>query len=153
MNTVTDVEDCIVKIIQSSIKSVSMKTVTSCVISIMMMFACKKEIRNTTATAIRRNDVAALTKEVSEDLQQVYADHLAYLEVNAAILSGTYYNERVPLKDLLLKDTGKFRSRFCQIVERGDYPVLTAQLTPVLNLDNRFCRRCYHHSLYARRHQ
>ena len=68
----------------------------------------------------RQAQVAAVTKEVAEVLQQVYADRQAYIEVNAAIFRGHYYDERILLKDLLKRDTGSFRRKFCEIIEKGN---------------------------------
>lgn len=88
--------------------------------------------------------IAALTKEISEVLEKVYSSNAAYNEVNAAIRSGFYEDERVLLKDLLFPssselykhgifrklsiDTGIFRKKFCEILAKGNYPILNAEL-------------------------
>ena len=107
------------------------------VISAMLVnvIACKKEIVPQ-AGGVIHNNVAAVTKEVSEVLEQVYADHQAYVEVNRAIFKGDYIDERIPLKDLLFAKSGKkiFRERFCRILENGNYPLLCAELAGPLGL-------------------
>lgn len=122
---------------------------------LMMAVACKKKLGDdhpvipSPVFSDSRNKIAAVTKEVSEILEQVYEDDLAYSEVNAAIYSGYYEDERVLLKDLLFPETsdlyknekfkqskantGSFRRRFCEILEKGAYPLLSAELSPVLN--------------------
>ena len=105
-------------------------------IALLAFAACKKELRKTNSIVYqsRQSQVAAVTKEVAEVLQQVYTNRQAYIEVNAAIFRGHYYDERILLKDLLKKDTGSFRRKFCEIVEKGNYPVLTSELSGVLKL-------------------
>ena len=80
----------------------------------------------------RQSQVAAVTKEVAEILQEVYADQSAYMEVNAAIYRGHYFDDRILLKDLLKKDTGRFRQKFCEIVEKGNYPIVSSELAAIL---------------------
>ncbi|MBL7696859.1 MAG: hypothetical protein JNK79_01825 [Chitinophagaceae bacterium] len=111
---------------------------------------CRKQVEYNTAVPVNESgyqrSVAAVTKEVAGALMEVYADHKALMEVNAAIASGYYADERVLLKDLLFPsqselyrsesftkfkiDTGVFRRRFCEIIERGNYPLLAAELKP-----------------------
>ena len=106
------------------------------VCALLMTIACKKENRSAGLEIPPANQpqVAAITKEVAEVLQDVYADHKAYMEVNEAIYRGNYCDERIPLKDLLRRDTGRFRRKFCEILEKGNYPILTAELSSVLKL-------------------
>src|ERR1044072_404478 len=94
------------------------------VFALMLFAACKKDYRSagTTITQSRQSQVAAITKEVAEILQQVYTDNEAYIEVNAAIYRGRYIDERIPLKNLLKRDTGRFRRKFCEILNSGNYP-------------------------------
>ena len=104
--------------------------------ALLILIACKKENRKADNVVFqsRQSQVAAITKEVAEILQQVYTDQQAYMEVNAAIYRGHYYDERILLKDLLKRDTSRFRQKFCEIIERGNYPILTSELSGVLKL-------------------
>lgn len=120
---------------------------------LLLTVACRKNLTDNVTLephndlAERQVRVAALTKEVSRALEEVYRDNKACAEVSAAILSGYYTDERVLLKDLLLPaasplyktenfrkmnvDTGVFSKRFCEIIERGDYPLLSSELQRV----------------------
>ncbi|HUQ65536.1 MAG TPA: hypothetical protein VM101_05255 [Flavitalea sp.] len=113
-----------------------MKTLLTACILCAMISACSKQIQNTIPERPdeRQRTIKAVTKEVAEVLQQVYSDHLAYMEVNKAIYQGTYEDERVRLIDLLKVDTGKFRKKFCEIIEKGNYPLLYSELCDVLKL-------------------
>src|SRR6476660_1011073 len=93
--------------------------------ALLTFAACRKETSQSgrVVQQSRQTQVAAITKEVAEILQQVYADQNAYAEVNAAIYRGDYYDERVLLKDLLKGDTGRFKQKFCEIIEKGNYPI------------------------------
>lgn len=118
-----------------------------------LLTGCRKQTENNNQQrpAVQtgyQQSVAALTKEIAGVLTEVYAEHKAVLEVNAAIASGYYADERVLLKDLLnpsqsmlyrheefkkLKpDTGIFRRKFCEIIERANYPLINAELRPAL---------------------
>ncbi len=82
----------------------------------------------------------SLLREVSNILKEVYKDPKAYREVNAAIYSGYYEDERVSLKDLLFPETselyktkdfkkyqsgvGIFKQRFVEEMDKGNYPAL-----------------------------
>lgn len=116
----------------------------------LLIISCKKNTGNepseisTSRIPDNRSRIAALTKEVAEVLQQVYADIGSCNEVFAAIFSGYYEDERVLLKDLLNPagselyrapafqifkvDTGRFRKKFCEIIEKGNYPLLNSEL-------------------------
>lgn len=127
------------------------KLLFGCITSVILT-GCKKQLETTNAAPVvlsgYQQSVAALTKEVASVLTEVYADHRALMEVNAAIASGYYADERVLLKDLLnpsqsllyrheefkkLKpDTGFFRRKFCEIIERANYPLIAAELRPML---------------------
>lgn len=92
--------------------------------------------------------ISAITSEVATALETVYLDRGAHREVCAAIASGYYNDQRVLLRDLLnpgeselyksesflnLKvDTGIFRRKFCEIIEKGRFPVLKTELAPIL---------------------
>ena len=104
-------------------------------IALLMVIACRKEFKKPDIIPYesRQEQVANVTREVAGILQEVYTDHEAYKEVNAAIFRGRYYDERILLRDLL-KDTGRFRKKFCEILERGGYPRLTSELSVVLKL-------------------
>ena len=106
------------------------------VFTLIIITACKKEYRTQDKVVYqsRQASVASVTKEVAEVLQQVYTDRQAYIEVNAAIFRGQYYDERILLKDLLKRDTGSFRRKFCEIIEKGNYPILTSELSGMLKL-------------------
>jgi hypothetical protein len=136
-------------------KTTNMKRFGSLLIYSMLLLtaACKKNLTDNMGVAPddqlseKQVRVTALTKEVARALEEVYRDNKACAEVNAAILSGYYADERVLLKDLLLPsssalyktdnckstkvDTGVFSKRFCEIIERGDYPLLTSELRTV----------------------
>lgn len=133
-----------------------MKTKQSLIFVILAaayLIGCKKQNSDLTPLSPPVLDkyqqrVAAITKEVSEVLADVYADPRALMEVNAAILSGFYEDERVLLKDLLFPerselynsgalsslktDTGRFRKKFCEIIDKGRFPLLSAELKPTL---------------------
>lgn len=102
----------------------------------LAMAACKKELPKPDRIALqsRQAQVAAVTREVAQILQEVYTDRAAYMEVNAAIFDGHYYDERILLKDLLKKDTGRFKQKFCEIVEKGKYPIISSELSGLLKL-------------------
>ncbi|WEK37237.1 MAG: hypothetical protein P0Y53_06970 [Candidatus Pseudobacter hemicellulosilyticus] len=85
-----------------------------------------------------------LHQEILTVLQEVYQDPAALREVNAAIYSGYYEDERVLLKDLLWPETsalyqsgkrpgaaptGIFSRRFREALDRLDCPLLQAQLS------------------------
>lgn len=117
-----------------------------------VMTSCKKEIAQAgpevpnpifpTTDAMKER--VALLKDVSKMLKVVYQDPKAYYEVNAAILSGYYEDERVLLKDLLFPETsplykreafkkfaaepGHFKKRFYAALDTGSYPHLEAAL-------------------------
>jgi hypothetical protein len=120
-------------------------------LAFLAFISCRKRIENSVEQPAPvqnnyQNKVAAITKEVAQVLEEVYADNSACNEVNAAIFSGFYADERVALRDLLFPgnselyrfdgftkykvDTGIFRRKFCEIVERGKYPLLSAELKP-----------------------
>jgi hypothetical protein len=120
---------------------------------LLLTAACRKNLTDSMSAAPieqlseKQARVTALTKEVARALEEVYRDNKACAEVNAAILSGYYADERVLLKDLLLPsssalyktdnfkitkvDTGVFSKRFCQIIEKGSYPLLSSELRTV----------------------
>ena len=117
---------------------------------LIMNGACKKNIGVTENEPLRtideesRINVAALTGEVADVLEEVYKDNRSCREVQAAIKSDDYDDERVLLKDLLLPsasalyrtenfkkknvDTGVFARMFRDVVASGDYPLLRAEL-------------------------
>jgi hypothetical protein len=118
-----------------------------------MTISCKKKLGEENPIispdiSDSRNRIAAVTKEVSDILEKVYEDNRAYSEVNAAIYSGYYEDERVLLKDLLFPetsdlyrsanfrafkvDTGIFRKRFCEIIEKGRYPLISSELAKAM---------------------
>jgi hypothetical protein len=105
-------------------------------ISLLVLTACKKEFTKPEHIVLQsqQSRVAAVTKEVAEILQQVYTDQKAYMEVNAAIFRGHYCDERILLKDLLKVDTSRFKHKFCEILEKGNYPIVTSELASVLKL-------------------
>ena len=72
-------------------------------VAVLTFTACKKEFIKPTNVVLqsRQAQVASVTKEVADILQQVYTDREAYMEVNAAIFRGYYNDERILLKDLL----------------------------------------------------
>lgn len=112
--------------------------------------ACKKTLSvadnepQRTLEDDQRVAVATLTREVAGVLEEVYRDNRACREVYAAIASEYYNDERVLLKDLLLPsasalyqsenfkkqrvDTGVFARMFRDVVDKGNYPLLNAEL-------------------------
>mgnify|MGYP001350214808 CR=1 FL=1 len=136
-------------------KTINMKRFGGLLIYSMLLLivACRKNLTDNISVATddqlsqKQARVAALTKEVARALEEVYRDNRACAEVNAAVLSGYYADERVLLKDLLLPsysalyktdscksvnaDTGVFSKQFCEIIERGGYPLLSAELQSV----------------------
>ena len=122
---------------------------------IVLSVACKKDIvadviqPGEPASEVDRHAVAIL-KEVGDILEEVYRDPAAIDEVNATIYSGFYEDERVLLKDLLFPetsqlyesasfkklkvDTGVFRKVFVNALVRGKYPLITADVKPLLNI-------------------
>jgi hypothetical protein len=129
-----------------------MKTQTKLLLLVLFfaMASCKKKISEPPLAGplpeLNNNEVriAAITKEVAAVLEKVYSSNAAYNEVNAAINSGYYEDERVLLKDLLFPysselykrgifrklkvDTGIFRKKFCEILAKGSYPLLNEEL-------------------------
>ncbi len=113
-----------------------MKTMLTAWVMSVMIFSCRKEVKYTRAEPVvqTKSIVPSITKEVAEVLQQDYEDHGAYMEVNAAIFKGNYFDERIPLKNLLGADTSRFRKKFCEIIEKGNYPLLSGELSDLLKL-------------------
>lgn len=116
---------------------------------IIVLYSCRKTIGEPGQIPIEdlngeQKHVAALTKEVAAVLELVYQEEAALKEVNAAILSGYYADQRVPLNDLLFPhqsplyknekfrrlkvDTGIFHKKFCEIIEKSRHPLLFAEL-------------------------
>lgn len=123
------------------------------------IFSCQKEIKQNEQmqsnervefpeTAADKQQVA-LIKEVSTILETVYQDPYAYYEVNAAIYSDFYIDERVFLKDLLLPESsqlyktekflsfkaekGRFAKAFAETMNRGNFPLLKKELKGVFS--------------------
>lgn len=116
---------------------------------IIVLYSCRKTIGGTQHAPAddlteEQKHVAAVTKEAAAVLELVYHDGAALKEVNAAIFSGYYADQRVPLRDLLFPhqsplyknekfkrlkvDTGIFRKRFCEIIVKWKHPLLSAEL-------------------------
>ena len=134
-----------------------MKTKITCIVfcaTCLFIVSCKKEIKRSAASPTAQlsqyqSQVAEVTREVARALDEVYVDPHAYDEVNAAIRSEYYADERVPLRELLFPsphglynceifrlhkiDTGRFRRRFCEVILNGNYPKLKRELVPLLN--------------------
>lgn len=135
-------------------KSVNMKAPkkgTLVFLAAAFLMSCEKQISPPVSQATPdryEQSVTAITREVSEALAEVYSDHNALVEVNAAIATGYYEDERVLLKDLLFPDqsglyksgamlkfnidTGCFRKKFCEIVEKGKFRLLSTELNPLI---------------------
>ena len=114
------------------------------------MYACTKTTGDSTAAPKppdilnKKNWIANATQEIASILEKVYEDRNAYKEVNAAIYSGYYEDERVVLADLLSPstsalyyspkfkatgcDTGIFRKKFLAVLNKGNYPLCKSQL-------------------------
>lgn len=98
----------------------------------------------TFASTQKERERVEVLKEVSSILREVYQNPKAYYEVNAAIYSEYYADERVLLKDLLFpklspiykKDKflafkspqGEFRKEFYATLDNGSYPNLEKAL-------------------------
>lgn len=115
------------------------------------MLSCKKEFSKISqidtayfpTTENEKNQVA-LIKEVASILETVYQDPYAYYEVNTAIYSDYYEDERVLLKDLLFPESsplyktekflsfkaekGRFAKAFFETMNRGNFPLLQKAL-------------------------
>ena len=121
------------------------------IVSFIMFFsACKKNMISfnylpPAPVLLKATDQlrAGISKEVASILEKVYRDPDAYYEVNAAIYSSYYEDERVPLRDLLFPETsglytskkfrkfhareGAFRKRFNEQMEKGSFPFLQGE--------------------------
>lgn len=126
------------------------------------MFSCQKRFDVNTQTQPQHEDVrlpqtpkekhtVAVLQEVGNILIKVYQNPKPYFEVNAAIYSDYYNDERVLLKDLLFPQisqlyqtpkfksfnvtVGSFREAFIKTLKEGDYPNLKQELsgTSLLN--------------------
>jgi hypothetical protein len=124
------------------------KIILSFLICGLMVSSCKKE---QTASKINQDPtnfnvsaadqkLAIINKEVASILQEVYADPKAVFEVNAAIKSEYYEDERVLLRDLIFPEVsplyktdafkqygspqGVVRTAFLTELEKGKYPVM-----------------------------
>lgn len=118
--------------------------------------SCKKELEespmslNSVMDTIRSDSrVTGIMKELADVIEKTYKDNRAYDEANAAIHCGYYQDERVLVRDLLFPtssdlyknqrfksfkvDTGSFKKVFCQIIEKGNYPILSAELRQVFS--------------------
>lgn len=92
------------------------------------------------ATNPKQKQTVEVLKEVSTILKDVYQNPKAYYEVNAAIYSDYYADERVLLKDLLFPETstlyqtekfkafkaipGEFKKEFYEVLAKKDFPYL-----------------------------
>ena len=119
-------------------------------LGMVVMFSCKKQMdsappgEDLSMGQPSMERAARLNREVAQLLEQVYKDPKAFYEVNAAILSEYYEDERVLLKDLLFPEysglyktkafedfkspKGSFRETFYKHLGNGDYPVLKEAL-------------------------
>ena len=109
----------------------------------IVLFSCRKSIAYDPPPVISADSggIVGIIKEVAEILQEVYRDDAAYQEVNNAIASGYYVDERILLEDLLypsksaLYRTGKFHGtgifsrRFFEVLDKGGHPVIRKLLT------------------------
>jgi hypothetical protein len=118
-------------------------------LSLVLSIGCKKEIESggpgsgSNPSSIPAES-AGVILEVAQVLEDVYRSRQAVDEVEAAIQSGYYLDERVLLRDLLFPetsdlyklrifidrkiDTGAFRRAFCREVSEGNYPKLKSEL-------------------------
>lgn len=95
-------------------------------------------------TTQKEKERVALIKETGEILKKVYKNIWAVYEVNAAIKTGYYVDERVLLKDLLTPEKsrlyqtekfmaakvkkGVFKNAFAEELLKGDYPLLKLKM-------------------------
>ena len=128
-----------------------------CVFVIIILFSCRKSLQEINDNAVfptieDDKKKVALIKEVASILETVYKDPYAYYEVNTAIYSEFYEDERVLLKDLLLPESsalyktqsflsfkaekGRFAKIFLETMKRGKYPLLQSQLNRFINKTN-----------------
>jgi hypothetical protein len=120
---------------------------------IILLSACRKDVQVAVSDVdenppeVAAASVQAIMKEIAEVLEKVYENDTALMEVNAAILSGYYHDERILIKDLLvpqtsdlyrweqflkLADTGAFSKIFRDVLSKGNYPVLRSELIDFL---------------------
>lgn len=117
----------------------------------MAIASCKKHLIAPNDNPLPRPSVpskdswiAGINREVAGILEIIYQNDSAYREVNAAICSGYYADERVLLKDLLFPENsdlyyserfrvlnvspGVFKRIFNETLASGDYPLLKRAL-------------------------
>jgi hypothetical protein len=123
-----------------------------CLIFTLLIYSCKKELQESRTNfeaarfPAKQEDVnrVKVVKELASMLKNIYQDREAYYEVNVAIFTGYYSDERVLLKDLLTPETspvyktkhfmqsraksGSFKKRFYEELSKGEYPNLKAAL-------------------------
>ena len=130
-----------------------MKKLTSTIVILFLLlisaFSCRKNLKQDDEPTVRfpateeeKNQVALII-EVASILETVYQDSYAYYEVNTAIYSEYYEDERVLLKDLLFPESsplyksqaflsfkaekGRFSKVFFETMAKGNYPILQSQ--------------------------
>ncbi|MBL7737854.1 MAG: hypothetical protein JNK14_01460 [Chitinophagaceae bacterium] len=123
---------------------------------LLLLNSCKKELSNQSAvseirfptTSIEKLRVEAI-KEVTSILKRIYKDPNVVYEVNSAIKSEYYTDERVLLRDLLTPDKspvykskkfieslsvkGTFKEAFIEELDKGNYPRLNAIMSNSAN--------------------
>ena len=146
-----DVRPVIKKIINVRAKS-QIKSLVACSLLLMTMIACKKKTGEAQPLIVQGKDtltesekqIASLHDEIADILAKVYYNDSAYREVNIAIFSGYYADERVLLWDLLFPGTsglyasekfreisnftGVFARIFFSVMGEGNYPLLKQAL-------------------------
>ncbi|MBL7734690.1 MAG: hypothetical protein JNL51_04475 [Chitinophagaceae bacterium] len=116
----------------------------------LLSLGCRKDLgeglnkESSEQTISIERQTAGISKEIASILEKVYLDPDACYEVNSAIYSAYYEDERVLLKDLLFPEIsqlyaldkfkkfkakqGRFRKLFNEELNKGIYPYLKSQL-------------------------
>lgn len=127
-----------------------MKKSTSIIVFLLLtsaIYSCKKHLTDKPMPAppvpAKEAWLAKRIRDIAEVLEQVYQNDTAYREVNAAIFSGYYADERVLLADLLFPESsplyltekfrrfginGVFKRMFWSVLSHGAHPELQAAL-------------------------
>lgn len=128
---------------------------------VFAVFSCRKQVKLTilqeekvrVPETPQEKHTVAILEEVGDILGKVYKNPKAFHEVNAAIYSEYYEDERVLLKDLLFPEvsrlyqtkkfksfhayTGTFKEEFMKVLNNGDYPNLKKELSVTPPISNR----------------
>src|SRR5687767_11660460 len=95
--------------------------------AVVLLSACRKDVNVAAPDAVEipievaAPRVQAIMKEIADALEKVYENDKALMEVNAAIHSGYYHDERILVKDLLLPESSGvyLNHRFLNLTDTG----------------------------------